>query len=135
MLEHEHFILTANVKNCPSDPKYMNAWMKQLIKNIDMEIFMGPYSKYSEMEGNKGVTSVAIITTSHIALHFFNGENGEPSKLALDVYSCKSFDVRDVLLSIEEFEPYNVDYLFLERNDKIKNKNSFWSRIFKFLFH
>lgn len=61
MLEHEHFILTANVKNCPTDPKYTNKWMKDLIKNIDMEIFMGPYSKYSEMEGNKGITSIAVM--------------------------------------------------------------------------
>lgn len=78
-----------------------------------MKILMGPYSVYSDMVGNKGLTSVAIIETSNICLHCWDEDN--PGLLQLDVYSCSAFDINDILNSIKEFEPTHIDYKFLDR--------------------
>ena len=34
---------------------------------------MGLYVKYCKMEGNRGITGIAVIETSHIAIHVWDG--------------------------------------------------------------
>ena len=61
------------------------AMLKRLIKDIDMKILGGPYLKYCDNIGNRGLTAVTIIETSHIAMHVWDEDN--PSLVQLDVYS------------------------------------------------
>lgn len=93
-------------------------WMKKLVNSIGMKILMGPYSVYSKIAGNRGLTSVTIIETSHIALHVWDEE--EPGKLQLDVYSCSTLDVDVVLKAIDEFEPQNMNYYLIDRDQELK---------------
>lgn len=116
---HEHLIIRANIKKPSNDERYLEDWMRQLIDAIGMKLFMGPYAKYCEMEGNKGTTVVSIIETSHIAMHMWSEDS--PGLLQLDVYSCAPVNIDTVLDFIDEFEPVHIDYKFLDRsNDLIK---------------
>jgi len=90
-LDHKHLVLRAEVSDCPAEDSLHEIldWMKTLIKKIDMKLLAGPYTTYVNEKGNKGMTSVAIIETSHIALHIWDETN--PGLMQLDVYSCADF--------------------------------------------
>lgn len=113
MLVHEHLIIRANVLNPPKSEVAITAWLEELVDAIGMKILMGPFAKYSEMVGNRGLTVAAIIETSHIVLHVWDEEH--PSMLQLDVYSCAPVDKEVVLSRLQQFEPVCVDYKFLNR--------------------
>ena len=63
--------------------------------------------------GNRGLTCVGIIETSHIALHCWDED--DPGLFQLDVYSCKDFDPMAVVEHFGCFEPVKVEYKFLDR--------------------
>lgn len=113
MLVHHHLVVRADINLPPKDPDYIDLWMKNLISNIGMKILMGPFSVYSEMEGNRGLTSVAIIETSNVCLHCWDEDS--PGVLQLDVYSCSAFSIDTIFKAIEEFDPIHIDYKFLDR--------------------
>ena len=69
LLVHQHLIIRADAVRPPVDEEQLTEWMKEFVDSIDMKIFMGPYVKYCRMEGNRGITAVAIIETSHITMH------------------------------------------------------------------
>ena len=119
MLQHKHLIITAKVKHAPRDVDYIQDWLRLLIKQIDMEILMGPYAVYYDVPGNKGITAFSIITTSHIGLHTFEEGEGEPTRFELDVYSCKDFDINDVFNALKEFEIIEASYKFLDRENNL----------------
>jgi S-adenosylmethionine/arginine decarboxylase-like enzyme len=78
-----------------------------------MKILMGPYSVYSDMEGNQGLTGVVIIETSHIAIHVW--DEVQPALMQMDIYTCSELNIQDVFASIEVFEPTKVEYKFIDR--------------------
>ena len=80
-----------------------------------MNILMGPYAVYSEMEGNAGLTAVTIIETSHIALHVW--DEVEPALMQLDVYTCSKLDIQDVFDAIQDWEPTKVEYKYIDREN------------------
>lgn len=118
ILEHKHLIITAKILNPPNNTVYIDLWMQKLVDAIGMKILRGPLSVYSDMKGNRGLTSVTIIETSHIALHIWDEE--EPGKLQLDVYSCQSLDIDIVLDAIKEFEPVSTNYFFIDRDTRLQ---------------
>ena len=69
--QHKHLIVRADIGWCPQeeDLNKISDWVRGLIKKIEMKLLAGPYTTYVNDPGNKGMTSVAIIETSHIALH------------------------------------------------------------------
>ena len=88
--------------------------MKDFVDSIDMKIFMGPYVKYCNMEGNRGITAVAIIETSHIAMHVW--DEPSPALMQFDVYSCAKFDVEKICEKIKkDFNIQKIEYKFLNR--------------------
>lgn len=113
ILQHKHLIVRAEINNPPTCEEQINEWMRSLVENIGMKIFMGPFSKYSHMEGNRGLTSVCIIETSHIAMHVW--DEVSPGLMQLDVYTCSQLDVDDVFEAIDCFEPSKIEYKFIDR--------------------
>lgn len=118
VLEHKHLIVRAELKNPPKDPGYIKSWMEKLIETIGMKVLMGPYSVYSPMVGNQGLTAVTIIETSHIAMHVW--DEVDPGLMQLDVYTCSKLDPRDVFDAISEFEPTKVEYKFIDREHTLQ---------------
>ncbi len=113
MLVHHLLVINARVKDPPTDPVYIKAWKEKLVSDIGMKILDGPHAMYHDMPGNRGLTAVTIIETSHIALHVWDED--EPGLLRLDVYSCAEFKIDTILEAIQEFNPTLIDYKFLDR--------------------
>lgn len=78
-----------------------------------MKILMGPYAIYSNMPGNKGLTAVTIIETSHISLHVW--DEFSPALAQLDVYTCSTLNIDDVFNAIQQWDPVKVEYKYLNR--------------------
>lgn len=117
VLEHKHLIVRAELNNPPYLPHEIKDWMRKLVDKIGMNILMGPYAIYSDMEGNKGLTAVTIIETSHIAMHVW--DEVDPGLMQLDVYTCSTLNIDDVFAAIEEFEPVKVEYKYIDRENSL----------------
>ena len=119
-LEHKHLLVRAEVNNCPTkeDLGYVLSWMNNLINTIDMKLMHGPHISYIDQEGNRGITCMALIETSHIVLHIWDEQ--EPGLFQLDVYSCKLFDLDIVISSLKEsFSVTKLQYKFLDRKSDL----------------
>jgi S-adenosylmethionine/arginine decarboxylase-like enzyme len=57
-------------------------WMSTLIAAQGMKILSGPHVAYVENPGNRGLTGVAIIETSHVAVHIW--DEVSPALVQLD---------------------------------------------------
>lgn len=117
VLEHKHLIVRAELADPPYSPAEIKLWMKQLVDKIGMNILMGPYAVYSEMEGNAGLTAVTIIETSHIALHVW--DEAYPALMQLDVYTCSTLNINDVFEAIACFSPTKVEYKYIDREHSL----------------
>ena len=118
--QHKHLIVRADIGKCPKadDLNKISDWIRLLIKKIDMKLLAGPYTTYVSEKGNKGMTSVAIIETSHIALHIW--DETKPGLMQLDVYSCANFNPQDVFETVNEmFETIKMEYKFLDREKEL----------------
>ena len=117
---HKHFILRAEVKHPPGEKAKQRIWnwMFFLIKDIGMKIMFGPEVRYVRTEGNEGLTAVAIIETSHVALHVWDKQ--DPPLLQLDVYTCGPFKPEVVLKAIKEFQPTKIQWKYLDRETDLK---------------
>jgi S-adenosylmethionine/arginine decarboxylase-like enzyme len=125
MLDHKHLIIIAKVLNPPTSPTYIKKWTKKLIKDIDMNILLGPYAVYSDMVGNRGLTCIAAIDTSSINIHCWDED--EPGTIQADIYSCKDFDINIAFRALDEFVVTKIDYHYLDRNgDKITPVKKSW---------
>ena len=118
LLKHKHLLIRAEVKNPPKTEEQIINWMNNLIAKIDMNILAGPYASKVSKKGNKGISGVAIIDTSHVGIHTW--DETDPALVQLDVYSCKEFNKIDVLSCIEEFDPITVDYKYFDRETNFK---------------
>lgn len=116
MLKHQHVIIWARIQNPPGkdDVETVNNWFKELVEKIGMKILLGPSTVYCEMPGNRGMTGVCAIETSHSALHIWDEE--APGTLQLDLYSCSEIDLRIIFGMIDRYAPTEIEYYFLDRD-------------------
>jgi len=122
--KHKHLIVRADIGWTPKeeDLNKISDWIRSLIRKIEMKLLAGPYTTYVNEKGNKGMTSVAIIETSHIALHIWDETN--PGLMQLDVYSCADFTPQDVFDEIEQtFDTKKIEYKFLDREKELGEVN------------
>lgn len=113
MQTHQHLLIKAKVKNPPQDPEVLKEWLVDLVEKIDMEILDGPLVSYLNEPGNRGISGMVMITTSHIAIHIWDEQ--DPALLQMDVYSCREFNPEDVVEHLDEFGIDNIDVTLLDR--------------------
>ena len=119
VLIHKHLIIRAEANRVPTDEEQLQQWMTEFVESINMKIFMGPYVKYCTMDGNRGITAVAIIETSHITMHIWDEPN--PALMQIDVYSCAEFDPYVIADKIKnDFDVVKLDYKYLNRETGLK---------------
>jgi len=118
-MKHKHLIIRAE---CPNPPRYeqnITDWVTALVRDIDMTILMGPFATYCDVQGNKGMTCVTIIETSHIAVHVWDEQR--PALVQVDVYTCSDLDPQIVFDAVEKWDCAKMDYKYLDReNDLIQ---------------
>jgi len=116
---HKHLILRAEVNNPPKDVERLTQWFKEFIESINMKIMMGPYVAYCDKPGNRGITAISVIETSHIAMHVW--DEPVPAMMQLDVYSCAEFNPYLISEKLKkDFDVTKLDYKFLNRETGLK---------------
>jgi len=119
LLVHKHLIVRAEAVSPPMDEEFLRRWLEKFISDIGMKVMMGPYVKYSNMVGNRGITGAAIIETSHIVMHVWDEPN--PALLQFDVYSCGEFNPDEICERIKrDFTTTKIEYKFLDREHDLK---------------
>jgi len=114
---HKHLIIRAEVNNPPTSEETAKAWMTQLINTINMKLALGPFAKYIDIPGNRGITCMAIIETSHLAMHVW--DESSPGLMQLDVYTCGALDPYDVVVAMRQFHPIRIEMKYLDRENKL----------------
>ena len=116
-LVHKHLIIRAEVENAPTKEEWVIQWLTGLVERIGMKVCAGPIAKYVDMPGNRGLTAVVIIETSHIAIHCW--DECSPNLIQFDVYSCGELDPQLILDELYRFKPVKVEYKFLDREHNL----------------
>jgi S-adenosylmethionine decarboxylase len=111
-----HLILDCHACDVPSIQSRDNVYnfIKNLVRDIDMEPIGEPYIEYTaaEFPDKAGFTAVQIIVTSSIVAHFIDSTGD----LYLDVFSCKPFDNDIVIASVKDaFMPKRIRTNYLTR--------------------
>ena len=115
---HKHLIIRAEVNRPITNEKEIKKWLRNVVNKIDMKIIKGPYASYVQKEGNRGLTGVIMIETSHISIHVW--DENKPALVQCDVYSCAEFSSNEVLSEFIEMEPIKVEHVLLDRAKEIK---------------
>ena len=123
MPKHKHLIIRAEVNRPITSEKEIKKWLRNLVKKIDMKIIKGPYASYVSQEGNRGITAIVMIETSHIAVHIWDEQ--VPSLVQCDVYSCAEFSSNEVLIEFATMEPTKIEHMLLDRAENIRTINGF----------
>ena len=95
MALHNQLLINGFSDTPPTDEAFIKQWMEDLVKQIDMKIIQGPYTAYVTKEGNRGLTAIVMIETSHIALHVWDED--QPGMIQFDLYTCSTLPVQDVI--------------------------------------
>jgi S-adenosylmethionine/arginine decarboxylase-like enzyme len=117
MLVHKHLIIRAEINNPPTNADWATQWLSELASKIGMKVCMGPISSYVDMPGNRGLTSVVVIETSHMAVHFWDEES--PGLLQMDVYTCGKLDTNIIFKELDQFAPTKIQYKYLDREHEL----------------
>ena len=113
---HNHLLVNGWTLNPPTDETVVIDWMRNLVESIGMKVIQGPYASYVTKEGNRGLTAVVMIETSHIAMHIWDED--KPSKVQFDLYTCGELPVKQVLDNLEiNLSLFDYTYVVLERTD------------------
>jgi S-adenosylmethionine/arginine decarboxylase-like enzyme len=118
---HKHLLIRAEVNNPITEEKKLKKWLRNLVKKIDMKIIKGPFAGYVTKEGNRGLTGIVMIETSHISIHIWDEEL--PALVQCDVYSCAEFSMNEVLGHFVEMKPVKIELMSLDRAKTIDVKD------------
>ena len=118
MPAHKHLIIRAEVNRPITSEKEIKKWLRNLVKKIDMKIIKGQYASYVSKEGNRGITGIVMIETSHIALHVWYEIS--PALVQCDVYSCAEFSSNEVLIEFVTMKPTKIEHILLDRAKDIR---------------
>jgi S-adenosylmethionine decarboxylase len=73
----------------------LRTFLSELVEHIKMNALFEPIA----IDGKFGFTGMVGIVTSHIAFHYYDGD----SSLHLDVYSCKAYDLEQLVKFINAY--------------------------------
>jgi S-adenosylmethionine/arginine decarboxylase-like enzyme len=120
MIKHHHFIGRFEVTQPPlgGEHAYLEDWMEKLIKSQGMNILSGPHVAYVDKVGNRGLTGVAIIETSHVAVHIW--DETSPALVQLDFYTCGTLDKDAILRAINPWRVVKKAFLVLDREKDVE---------------
>lgn len=113
---HKHLMIRGYANYAPTDTDEVIGWIDEFISFLGMKKLQGPFASYVDVIGNKGLTAVAMIETSHIAFHIWDEQN--PALLQFDVYTCGSLNVEETLEKVSGyFDLCKYEYLVYDREN------------------
>ena len=116
MIYHKHLLVNAKVANPINTEEEGLDFLRNLVVKIDMKIIKGPFASYVDKEGNKGLTAIVMIETSHIAFHIW--DETDPGLIQFDLYTCGQLEL-DKVISIfkDTFNVVEFDYVLFDREN------------------
>lgn len=115
-IHHKHMMVNAKVNNPIKTTEEAIEFLKNLVSRINMKIIQGPFASYVDVPGNRGLTAIVMIETSHIAFHIWDEQ--DPSMLQFDLYTCGWLIPYDVCKALEErFEVVSMDWVLYDRQN------------------
>ena len=69
------------------------------------------------MPGNRGLTGLVVIETSHIVQHCWDESDLGP--MQLDVYTCEDPQTEVIFEEIKQFGSVKIEYKFLDREHEL----------------
>ena len=129
MILHKHLLINAKVKDPINSEEQGIDFLTRLVERIDMKIIKGPFASYVDKPGNRGLTAIVMIETSHIAFHIW--DEMDPSLVQFDLYTCGKLNLAEVLLAFgETFNIVSMDYqLFDRENGFVLEDKGHWPEI------
>ena len=129
MLFHKHLLVNAKVENPINTEEQGVDFLTRLVESIDMKIIKGPFASYVDKPGNRGLTAIVMIETSHVAFHIWDEQ--DPSLVQFDLYTCGELNLAKVLLAFgETFKVVSLDYqLFDRENGFVLEDRGSWPQI------
>jgi S-adenosylmethionine/arginine decarboxylase-like enzyme len=126
MIFHKHLLVNARVKDPVTSKQEGIDFLTRLVERIDMKIIQGPFASYVNKPGNRGLTAIVMIETSHIAFHIWDEE--DPGLMQFDLYTCGKLNLPSVLLALgEDFNIISLDYnLFDRENGFVLEDSGHW---------
>lgn len=116
---HKHLMIRARISEPPKDTDAVISWLRDFVSSLNMKILQGPFSSYVDQPGNKGITAVVMIETSHIAFHVWDED--DPALLQFDLYTCGSLNVEKALDDIDRFfNFYSYEFIVYDRENKLE---------------
>lgn len=115
---HKHVLIKATIQKPPMEQDVLNTWFRELVEEIGMKICIEPRSNYVDVVGNRGITGIVGIETSHCSMHVWDEPN--PSFLQMDVYSCSEFSPETILKKLNDFEIIDYELMYIDREDGFK---------------
>lgn len=113
----KHLIL--DVKECDigavTNRNTLNAWVTTLVDRIGMKAYGQPQIEHFAAHDPEtaGFTLIQLIETSAITGHFVD-KNGDAY---IDIFSCKEFDTKLVVTTVEEFFcPISIKTICIDRD-------------------
>lgn len=123
MIYHKHLLVNAKVKNPINSEQQGIDFLTNLVKQIDMKIIKGPFASYVDKDGNKGLTGIVMIETSHIAFHIW--DEVDPGLVQFDLYTCGKLDLEKVLKIFKEtFTIESLDFILFDRENGFVEEES-----------
>ena len=113
---HQHLLVMCWVTNPPKKAEQLNKWFINLVETVGMKVVAGPTSVYVSDPGNEGLTGTVTLATSHASIHIWDEE--KPSIVQFDIYSCKCFELEQVMKCFEPFGLVKAEWVMIDRNDK-----------------
>lgn len=116
MIYHKHLLVNAKVNNSVMSEAQGIEFLTNLVEKINMKIIKGPFASYVNVEGNRGLTGIVMIETSHIAFHIW--DEVRPGLVQFDLYTCGQLEL-DKVVSIfkDTFDVVSMDYVLFDREN------------------
>ena len=115
---HQHLLMKCWVENPPVETEVLNKWFINLVETVGMNVVAGPTSVYVSDPGNEGLTGTVTLATSHASIHIWDAV--VPSLVQFDIYSCKEYDIDEVLNHLNEFGLQSCDWIYIDRNNGVE---------------
>lgn len=115
---HQHLLVKCWVKNPPLTENEVNKWLIDLVAAAGMKVVAGPTSVLVSEPGNEGVTGTITLATSHASIHVWDAL--DPALIQFDIYSCKCFELEQIMNCFKDWEPVKYDWMMIDRNEGIE---------------
>lgn len=123
-LFHKHLLINAKVTSPMRSEAEAIGFLTRLVENIDMKIIKGPFASYVDKPGNRGLTAIVMIETSHIAFHIWDEQ--DPALVQFDLYTCGSLNVDQVLAIFNEtFQVVDMQYMSIDRENGFRIEDTY----------